>query len=92
LKQIFIKHGFHIVYDHDLDEPIADGFYFTIAYPKMNGGQLMEELMYYGISSISLSATGSHQQGIRACTSFIKPNQYDLLEERLTLFEKHHPL
>ncbi|MDR0575098.1 MAG: pyridoxal phosphate-dependent aminotransferase [Tannerella sp.] len=90
LKSIFKKHGFRIVYDHDLDDPIADGFYFTISYPGMEGGELMEELMFYGISAISLSTTGSRQQGLRACTSFIKPNQYDLLEERLSLFEKNH--
>jgi len=92
LKAIFTRHGFRIVYDLDLNEPIADGFYFTIAYPGKTGGQLMEELMYYGISAISLSTTGSRQEGLRACTSFIKPNQYELLEERLTLFEKNNPL
>lgn len=86
LKKIFTRHGFTIVYDQDLDEPIADGFYFTIAYPGMTGGELMEELIYYGISAISLSTTGSNQEGLRACTSFIKDHQYDLLEERLTLF------
>ena len=91
LKSIFVKHGFRIVYNLDLDEPIADGFYFTIAYPGMTGDELMEELIYYGISAISLSTTGSHQQGLRACTSFIKSNQYELLEERLTLFEKNNP-
>jgi len=91
LKSIFKKHGFRIVYDLDLDEPIADGFYFTIAYPGMTGGELMEELMFYGISAISLSTTGSRQQGVRACTSFIKPNQYGLLEERLRIFEKNNP-
>ena len=48
LKKIFTDHGFTIVYDHDLDQPIADGFYFTIGYPGMTGGQLMEELVYYG--------------------------------------------
>lgn len=90
LKEIFLKHGFKIVYDHDLDEPIADGFYFTIAYPGMTGSQLMEELIFYGISAISLSTTDSNQEGLRACTSFIKPNQYDLLEKRLTLFETNH--
>ena len=88
LKEIFKKHGFGIVYDQDLNEPIADGFYFTISYPGMSGGELMEELMYYGISAISLSTTGSNQQGLRACTSFIKPNQYDLLDERLTIFKE----
>ena len=90
LKQIFLKYGFEIVYDKDLDEPVADGFYFTISYPGMTGGELMEELMYYGVSSISLSTTGSQQQGIRACTSFIKPNQYDLLDERLELFKQNN--
>jgi len=92
LKQIFTNHGFRIVYDYDLDEPIADGFYFTIAYPGMTGGELMEELMYYGVSAISLSTTNSSQEGLRACTSFIKPHQYDLLEARLQLFEKNHPV
>ena len=90
LKQIFTKHGFRIVYDRDLDEPVADGFYFTIAYPGMTGGQLMEMLIYYGISAISLSTTGSNQEGLRVCTSFIKNHQYELLEERLKLFEANH--
>ncbi len=92
MKKIFTQYGFTIVYNQDLDEPIADGFYFTIAYPGMTGGQLMEELIYYGISAISLSTTGSDQEGLRACTSFIKPHQYDLLEERLKLFKANHPL
>ena len=87
LKKIFTDYGFTIVYDQDLSEPIADGFYFTIGYPGMTGSQLMEELMYYGISAISLSTTGSNQQGLRACTSFIKDHQYALLEERLKLFK-----
>ena len=90
LKKIFTDYGFRIVYDHDLDEPIADGFYFTIAYPGMTGGELMEELNYYGVSAISLSTTGSNQEGLRACTSFIKPHQYALLEERLKLFKENH--
>lgn len=91
LKKIFTEYGFTIVYDHDLDEPIADGFYFTIGYPGMTGAQLMEELVYYGVSAISLSTTGSRQQGLRACTSFIKEHQYALLEERLKLFKENHP-
>lgn len=90
LKQIFTRHGFRIVYDHDLDEPIADGFYFTIAYPGMSGSELMKELIYYGVSAISLGTTGSRQEGLRACTSFIKPHQYALLEERLSQFEADH--
>ncbi len=92
LKQIFTAHGFKIVYDHDLDRPVADGFYFTITYPGMTGSELMKELIYYGVSAISLGTTGSKQEGLRACTSFIKDNQYELLDERLTLFEANHPL
>ena len=89
LKEIFTKYGFYIVYDHDLDQPIADGFYFTIAYPGMTGSELMEELIYYGISAISLSTTGSNQEGLRICTSFIKPHQYELLDERLKQFKEN---
>ncbi|MDR2495956.1 MAG: pyridoxal phosphate-dependent aminotransferase [Tannerellaceae bacterium] len=83
LKEIFLSHGFSIVYDRDLDRPIADGFYFTISYPGKTGARLMEELIYYGISAISLSTTGSRQEGLRACTSFIRDNQYELLDKRL---------
>ncbi|MDR1331634.1 MAG: pyridoxal phosphate-dependent aminotransferase [Tannerella sp.] len=92
LKRIFIARGFRIVYDLDIDEPVADGFYFTVAYPGMTGGRLMEELLYYGVSAISLSTTNSRQEGLRACTSFVKPHQYRLLDERLALFQAHHPV
>lgn len=90
MKKIFTDYGFEIVYNEDLGEPIANGFYFTIGYPGMTGGELMKELVYYGISAISLSTTGSNQQGLRACTSFIKDHQYALLEERLKLFKANH--
>jgi aspartate/methionine/tyrosine aminotransferase len=92
IKKIFTNHGFRIVYSRDIDEPIADGFYFTVTYPGMKGSELMEKLIYYGISAISLSTTGSKQEGLRACTSFIKERQYALLEERLKLFVENNPL
>ena len=75
-----------------LDERIADGFYFTIGYPGMTSGELAKELMYYGVSAISLVTTGSHQEGLRACTSFIKDHQYAQLDERMKLFAQHHPV
>mgnify|MGYP002862064510 CR=1 FL=1 len=90
LKEIFLRHGFRIVYDRDQDQPVADGFYFTIGYPGMTSGQLSRELMYYGVSAISLITTGSHQEGLRVCTSFIEDHQYGQLEERMTLFEQNH--
>ena len=92
LKEIFQRHHFYVVYDRDLDEPIADGFYFTIGYPGMTSGQLAHELMYYGVSAICLVTTGSHQEGLRVCTSFIEDHQYDQLEERMALFEQNNPV
>ena len=53
LKEIFLRYGFHLVYDKDLEDPVADGFYFTIGYPGMTSGELAKELMYYGVSAIS---------------------------------------
>ena len=92
LKEIFCRHGFHIVYDRDMDQPIADGFYFTIGYPGMTSGQLARELMYYGVSAICLVTTGSQQEGLRVCTSFIEDHQYQQLDERMAIFAQNHPL
>ena len=92
LKEIFCKHGFHVVYDRDLDKPVADGFYFTIGYKGMTSGQLARELMYYGVSAICLITTGSHQEGLRVCTSFIEDHQYEQLEQRMAVFEENNPL
>ncbi len=91
LKSIFLSHGFYLVYDKDLDEPVADGFYFTIGYPGMTGAELARELMYYGVSAIPLSTTGSCQEGLRACTSFVRDDQYAVLDERMALFARQHP-
>ncbi|MDP4278792.1 MAG: pyridoxal phosphate-dependent aminotransferase [Bacteroidota bacterium] len=90
VKRLFTDNGFYIVYDKDLDEDLADGFYFTVAWPGMAGGELMKELMFYGISTISLETTGSDEEGLRICTSFIKDDQYDDLQERLVCFKANH--
>ena len=90
MKKLFLENGFQLVYEKDLDEPIGDGFYFTLKYKNMPGAELMKELIFYGISAISLDTTGSCQQGLRACTSFIKDDQYGDLEERLKRFSKDH--
>ena len=86
MKKLFVENGFEIVYKTDMDQPIADGFYFTLAYPGMTGNQLVENLLYYGISAIALDNTGSDEEGIRACVSFVQPAQFDQLENRLQLF------
>ena len=92
LKKLFTENGFKIVYDKDLGQDIGDGFYFTIIYPGMTGAQLMEELIYYGISAISLITTGSKQEGLRACTSFVKEAQYEDLAYRLKCFKENNPV
>jgi hypothetical protein len=93
MKRIFTDHGFRIVYDTDLDEPIADGFYFTFAYPGLSGETLLRELVHYGVSAIALGTTGSlRTEGLRACTSLIQREQFPVLRERLARFQQDHPV
>ena len=88
MKALFIKYNFHIVYN-DEDRELADGFYFTIAYPDMTSGELMKEFLYYGISAISLVITGSEDpNGLRACVSFVRLDQMTVLEQRLKAFKE----
>ncbi|MCZ7611080.1 MAG: pyridoxal phosphate-dependent aminotransferase [Ignavibacterium sp.] len=91
MKNLFVNNGFKIVYDKDEDEPIADGFYFTFSYPGFTGEELLNKLLYYGISAISLAITGSERlEGIRACVSLVKREQFKDLEYRLKKFNEDH--
>ncbi len=91
MKKLFTDNGFEIVYDMDENEPLADGFYFTFSYPEMDGVELLEELLYYGISGIALATTGSDRhEGLRACVSQIQRSQLNDLENRLKAFNEHH--
>ncbi|MFA5818150.1 MAG: pyridoxal phosphate-dependent aminotransferase [Bacteroidales bacterium] len=93
MKALFVANGFKIPYDIDLDEPLADGFYFTISYPGMSGKELLEELLYYGISTISLDITGSDRhQGLRVCVSQVPREQFGDVEIRLKRFNEDHPI
>jgi len=93
MKKMFTDSGFKIVYDSDDGVPIADGFYFTISYPGFTGEQLIEEFLYYGISAISLSITGSERhEGLRACVSLVRRDQFPLLEQRLASFHANHSI
>lgn len=86
MKKIFQKHGFYTVYTDEGNE-LADGFYFTIAYPGMTSAELMNAFLYVGISAISLSITGSENpNGLRACVSFVRMDQMEILEKRLNEF------
>lgn len=92
MKKIFTDNGFHIVYDYDVTQPVGDGFFFTLGYGKLSSGQLLKELLYYGVSSIALGTTGSEQQGVRACTSRMREELYPVMEERMKAFRMDHPL
>lgn len=95
VKKALLGHGFRIVYDRDIDEEVGDGFFFTFGYDlpdgtPMEGGRLLHELLWYGISGIVLSSTGSARQGLRGCASNIRDDQLAVLEERLRLFDEDH--
>ncbi|HPX06261.1 MAG TPA: aminotransferase class I/II-fold pyridoxal phosphate-dependent enzyme, partial [Tenuifilaceae bacterium] len=93
MKKMFTSNGFNIVYNMDEDKPLADGFYFTISYPGLSGEDLIEELLYYGVSAISLAITGSERtEGLRACVSQVADSQLPDLEFRLKKFHEHHPV
>jgi aspartate/methionine/tyrosine aminotransferase len=91
MKEIFCRHGFSVVYDRDVTREVGDGFFFTLGYEGLSGDELVVELMYYGVSSISLSTTGSRQQGVRGCTSRMREELYPVLDERMAEFERDHP-
>lgn len=90
-KEMFLRNGFTIVYDKDIDQQVSDGFFYTVGYPGMDSAQLMGELMLYGVCAISLSTTGSKQDGIRVCVSQLNQEyQFKMLEERLAIFAQNH--
>jgi aspartate/methionine/tyrosine aminotransferase len=91
MKRLFKENGFSMVYEYDEDEELADGFYFTFSYPGFTGNELLNHLLYYGISAITLSLTGSTRtEGLRACVSQIGLHQMPILEERLKKFNEDH--
>ena len=92
MKKLFMENGFKILYDKDIDQDIADGFYFTLCYPGMKAGDLLRELMCYGISAITLLSTGSKQEGLRACVAPVSRKQFGDLEKRLVQFYADHPV
>jgi aspartate/methionine/tyrosine aminotransferase len=89
MKRIFTDNGFKIVYDKDIDQPLADGFYFTLSYPGMSGGELIRNLLYYGVSAAGINICGSeHSEGLRACVSQVKHEQMPVLEQRMIRFHE----
>ena len=88
-KEIFLRHGFHVVYDKDLEEDVSDGFFFTIGYKEMSGSQLLLNLLRCGICAITMVATRSTREGIRVCVSLLNSEKdFKNLDLRLGLFEE----
>lgn len=90
MKKIFCDNGFEITYPKDVTEEIGDGFFFSLSFPGMTGSELVKELIHYGVSSINLDTTGSLQQGVRACTSRMRDELYEVLDERMKQFREDH--
>ncbi|MDP6570188.1 MAG: pyridoxal phosphate-dependent aminotransferase [Candidatus Marinimicrobia bacterium] len=83
MKDIFLQHNFHLAYDEDMGEPISDGFYFTVTREGMKGGELLFEMLRFGLAGIPLSTTGSIKDGVRICVSLIREDQFPELDKRL---------
>lgn len=89
IKEIMVRNGFHIVYDTDAGgQEVGDGFFFTFGYKDWSGQKLVNKLIYYGVSAISLESTGAKREGMRGCASSIREDQYEKLEERLRKFNE----
>lgn len=90
IKQIMERHHFHVVYDSDANgQPVGDGFFFTFTYRDWTGEQLLNKLIYYGVSAISLTSTGARREGMRGCSASIRDDQFAALDERLALFDRN---
>jgi len=90
-REAFTANGFHLVYDHDGDRPISDGFFFTAGFPGMDSVTLQRELLKHGVATISLPSTGSKQDGVRVCVSMLTDDAvFDNLNRHLKTFADEH--
>lgn len=91
IKEIMVRNGFHIVYDKDADDQqVGDGFFFTFGYKDWTGEKLLNKLIYYGVSAISLTSTGAKREGMRGCASAVRDDQFAELEKRLHKFNEDY--
>ena len=91
MKRLFTDNGFRIVYDTDLDAPIADGFYFTFSYPGLTGEDLLRELLYYGSAPSPWAPPAASAP--RACAPAPRSSSgpsFPTLNERLAWFHRDH--
>lgn len=90
-RAMFEEAGFSLVYARDGEQPVSDGFFFTAKYPGMDSVTLQEELLRYGVATISLPSTGSQQHGVRVCVSMLTDDAaFSRLSAHLRLFADDH--
>lgn len=88
-KKMFTDNGFRIVYDKDGNEPIGDGFYFTVGFGDLDSNQILELILQYGMCALALDSTGSDFKGVlRICTSLVSEAQLTDLQERLQMLRE----
>jgi len=91
MKKTMLSSGFSLVYDNDMGEPLADGFYFTVRYNGLTAGRLLREMLLYGLSAIPLSVAGSKStDGIRICVSKTGLDLMDEFDHRIHRFKEDH--
>lgn len=91
VRGILLRHGFHLIYDVDASGPLQHGFYFTFGYPGFSGVELLQELLYYGLTALPLEIFGScRTDGLRACVALVQRADLPRLEERVARFHADH--
>ena len=72
--------------------PVPQYEFGDIVVPGMSAAELVEELLYYGVSTLSLEITGSEREGLRICVSQVPKDQFGILDKRLKKFSEDHPV
>ena len=91
VKEVFMRNGFHLIYDEDGIGPVQHGFYFTFGYPGFSGVELLRELLYYGLTALPLEIFGScRPDGLRACVALVRDADMPRLAERVERFRRDH--
>ena len=88
-KEIFLKNGFILAYPDDRGKPLGDGFYFTIQREGLTSGELLYNMLQFGIAGIPLDITGSKRKGVRICISLIHEDKFEELDKRVKALDKY---
>lgn len=91
LKALLVENGFELLYERDIDQAIADGFYFAFGHPAYPESGLAEALLGFGISATPLTDAGAeHKQGLRACVGLMTDEDLERIAPRLSAFAEAH--